>query len=87
MTQGHLTQRVTESKIKMVKQDKFPQMISLVSQLGLSISLPIVGGAFLGQFLDKTFHLYPKMTLFLIFLGVFIAGSNIYFLIKKLEED
>ncbi len=62
-------------------------MISLVSQLGFSISLPIVGGAFLGQFLDKTFHLYPKMTLLLILLGVFIAGSNIFFLVKKLEED
>lgn len=82
-----MTRRVTEFKIKMVKQDKFPQMISLVSQLGLSISLPIVGGAFLGHFLDYRFNLYPRMTLSLIFLGVFIAGSNIYFLVKKLEED
>lgn len=87
MTQGLLTRRVTEFKIKMAKQDKFPQMISLVSQLGLSISLPIVGGAFLGHFLDDRLHLYPRMTLSLILLGVFIAGSNIYFLIKKLEED
>ncbi len=62
-------------------------MISLVSQLGLSISLPIVGGAFLGQFLDDKFHLYPKMTLSLIFLGVIISVSNVYFMIKKLDKE
>ena len=64
-------------------QDKFLTVISLATELGFSISLPIAGGAFLGQVLDKKLNLAPKMTLSLIFLGLFIGLVNIHKIIKE----
>lgn len=61
-------------------------MISLASELGFSISLPIAGGALLGQFLDEKFHSTPRLTLSLIFLGLFIAACNIYIIMKETKE-
>lgn len=68
---------------KKLENDKTISSISLASELGFSISLPIVGGAFLGQFLDNKFHSAPRMTLSLVFLGVFFAIANIYLIMKN----
>ena len=66
---------------------KFLAMISLASELGFSISLPIAGGAILGQFLDSRLHTNPRMTLSLIFFGLIISGVNIFFIMKENEKD
>ena len=71
-----------ESKQKNKDKEKFIPAISLASELGFSISLPIIGGAFLGQFLDNKFNTTPRITLSLVFLGVFLALANIYLIIK-----
>ncbi len=68
-------------------QGKFLAMISMASELGFSISLPIAGGALLGQFLDNKFHTLPKMTLSLLFFGLFIGAANIYIIMKESEKD
>lgn len=68
------------------KRGKLMQVVSFASELGFSISLPIVGGAFLGQFLDSKLGTAPKMTLSLIFVGVFIGATNIYFIIRDIKE-
>lgn len=62
------------------------QVLSIATELGFSISLPIAGGAFLGQLLDKKFGVSPRMTLSLIFLGVFLGAANIYFIIKETKQ-
>lgn len=62
-------------------------MVSLASELGFSISFPIVGGAFLGQYLDAKFHTSPKLTLSLIFLGLVFSICYIYNIIKKLDKN
>lgn len=62
------------------------QVLSIATELGFSISLPIAGGAFLGQLLDKKFNASPRMTLSLIFLGVFIGVANIFFIIKETRQ-
>lgn len=66
---------------------KFLAMISLASELGFSISLPIAGGAILGQFLDSQLHTGPRITLSLIFFGLFIGAANIYFIMKESEKE
>ncbi len=68
-------------------QSKFLAMISLASELGFSISLPIAGGAILGEYLDNKFNTLPRITLSLIFLGLFIGAANIYMIIKESEND
>jgi len=75
------------SKSKSDKQDKFLPVVSLATEFGFSISLPIVGGAVLGQFLDNKLNLAPKMTLSLIFLGLFIGIANIYLIIKEYSQN
>lgn len=67
-------------------RNKFLAMISLASELGFSISLPIAGGALLGQFLDNKFSTSPRITLSLIFFGLFIGAANIYFIMKESEQ-
>lgn len=63
------------------------QVVSIASELGFAISLPIAGGAFLGRLLDTKFHSEPRMTLSFIFLGVFLAGANIYFIVRETRQQ
>jgi F0F1-type ATP synthase assembly protein I len=65
---------------------KFLAMISLASELGFAIALPIAGGAIIGQFLDNRFHTGPRITLSLLFFGLFIGAANIYFIVKESER-
>lgn len=67
-------------------RSKFLAMISLASELGFSVSLPIAGGALLGQFLDGKLNTSPRMTLSLIFLGLFIGAANIYVIMKETKD-
>jgi len=52
--------------------------------LGLLFVLPVVGGAYLGSWLDSQLEGYAMhWTLSLIFLGVFIGGYNVYLFIRE----
>lgn len=64
----------------------FNKALSLTTELGLSIALPIAGGAFLGNLIDKKFATSPRMTLFFIFLGLIIAAVNFYKIYKEMFE-
>lgn len=85
-----LEEKEEEEKPKEDEQkarSRFLAMISLASELGFSISLPIAGGALLGQFLDNKFSTSPRITLSLIFFGLFIGVTNIYFIMKESEQE
>jgi len=79
---------VVKEKLKKRPRDKgrgwsrFLSFAGLTVELGFVIALPIAGGAILGRWLDQKFGLSPKMTLSFIFLGVFLAISNLYQIIK-----
>jgi ATP synthase protein I len=52
--------------------------------LGLVFVLPVVGGAYLGQWLDGLVPGYSlRWTLGLIFLGLIIGAMNVYLLIRE----
>ena len=90
-TKDNLLQEEIEEKghkqQKTKSNDKFLAVVSLATELGLSISLPIAGGAFLGHFLDGKFNSAPQMTLSGIFLGILIGIANIYTLMNKVKAD
>lgn len=69
------------------QRNRYLAMISLASELGFSIALPIAGGAILGQFLDLKLNTAPKLTLSLIFFGLFIGAVNIYYIMKETEKE
>lgn len=70
----------------LMTKSKFWRVMALAFNLGLSIALPIAGGAVLGMILDKRFNTHPQMTLSLLFAGVFVAGGAIYSIIKETKE-
>lgn len=74
-----------EEEIAKDKEEKSDKLVAfgLIGELGFSIALPIVGGAVLGKLLDEKIGTSPKLTLSLIFLGMFFGGFSAYRALKK----
>lgn len=52
--------------------------------LGLLFVLPVVGGAYLGRWLDGLFEGYSlRWTLSLLIVGVALGGANVYFFVRR----
>jgi len=73
-------------RMKQAEQDR-PTLIGqtiYVGTLGLMFVLPVVGGAYLGRWIDGMASGYSiRWTVSLILLGVFIGMFNVYYLIKE----
>jgi len=55
-----------------------------VGTLGLLFVLPVIGGAYLGQWLDSQAADYSThWTLSLILLGIFVGALNVYLFIRE----
>ena len=55
-----------------------------VGTLGLLFVLPVIGGAYLGQWLDSLAAGYStRWTLSLILLGIFVGALNVYLFIRE----
>lgn len=56
--------------------------------LGVVLVLPVVGGAYLGRWLDELASGYSlRWTLSLLSLGVVIGAFNVYWLVKENDRD
>ena len=83
--------RKLQSQVHRIQQSEKEQptllvQTSYIGTLGLLLILPIIGGAYLGHWLDGLATGYSvRWTGSLIVLGVFIGGINIYWLIKQRE--
>jgi ATP synthase protein I len=57
-----------------------------IGTLGLLFVLPLVGGAYLGRWLDSLAEGYSvRWTLSMILLGVILGGINVYLFIRERE--
>jgi ATP synthase protein I len=55
-----------------------------IGTLGLLFVLPVIGGAYLGQWLDSLAAGYSvRWTVSLILVGVFVGALNVYLFIKE----
>jgi ATP synthase protein I len=55
-----------------------------IGTLGLLLVLPVVGGAYLGRWLDDMLPGYSlRWTLSMIFLGLVIGGVNVYLYVRE----
>jgi len=55
-----------------------------IGTLGLLFVLPVVGGAYLGRWLDSMLEGYSmRWTLSLIFLGIVIGAFNVYLFVRE----
>lgn len=77
-----------ENQVKRIKQAQRekPTLVSqttYITTLGLMIVLPIVGGAYLGHWIDSLMAGYSiRWTITLLLGGVVLGFFNVYFLIK-----
>ena len=53
-------------------------------QMGLSIALPIAGGAILGKILDEKFAQYPRCTLTGLIIGILLSFANFWVTVKSI---
>jgi predicted F0F1-ATPase subunit len=53
-------------------------------QIGLSIALPIAGGAILGKILDEKFAHYPTYTLTGLVIGILLSFANFWVTVKSI---
>lgn len=83
----HLKKKIEEQvkRIKKADLDR-PNLLSqtvYIGTLGLVMVLPIIGGAYLGRWLDSMLEGYSlRWTLSLLFTGLIVGIFNVYFLIK-----
>jgi ATP synthase protein I len=89
MDNHHKLQKQVERqarRMKQAEQDR-PTLIGqtiYIGTLGLMFVLPVVGGAYLGLWVDGIVSGYSiRWTISLILLGVFIGMFNVYYLIKE----
>ncbi len=73
-------------RIRKAEQDR-PTLIAqtvYTGMLGLLFVLPVIGGAYLGNWIDSQISGYSvRWTTSLIVLGVMIGGMNVYFYIRE----
>jgi ATP synthase protein I len=73
-------------RIKKAERDR-PTLIGqtvYIGTLGLLFVLPVIGGAYLGQWLDSLASGYSvRWTVSLILSGVFVGALNVYLYIKE----
>jgi len=64
-----------------------PTLISqtiYIGTLGLLLVIPVIGGAYLGRWLDSMATGYSiSWTVSLILVGVFVGGLNVYLFVKE----
>lgn len=91
MKDDQLQEKLEESvktrsrRIKKAEQERQTVLAytSYLGILGLVFVLPIIGGAYLGRWLDDMVEGYSiRWTLSLIVLGIVIGGMNVYFLFR-----
>lgn len=69
-----------------MKRDKGDyRAFAMISQLGISIMVPIILCTLLGSFLEEKYKI--PVTIPFIILGFLAGGRNAYMLIKKISED
>lgn len=55
-----------------------------IGVLGLLFVLPVVGGAYLGRWIDGLFEGYSmRWTLSLMFVGIVVGAVNVYFFVRE----
>jgi ATP synthase protein I len=82
-------QKQVDNQVKRIKKARQEQA-SILAQtlylgtLGLVLILPVIGGAYLGLWLDSMANGYSmRWTLSLLLLGLLIGAINVYLLIKE----
>ena len=78
---------MSEGKGDRSESSRFWQTVATMSSLGWSLVVPIVGGAFLGHYLDRITDQGVKWTVGLLFAGVAMSLYNLYHIMTEQTEE
>lgn len=80
----HLIEKQVE-RMKRAEKER-PTLLAQTASigvLGLLFVLPVIGGAYLGRWLDSLLEGYSmRWTLSMLFLGVVVGAANVYFFVR-----
>ncbi len=80
----HIERQARRMKKAEVDQPTLIAQTVYIGTLGLLFVMPLIGGAYLGQWIDNQISGYSiRWTISLIVLGVFIGGVNVYLFIRE----
>lgn len=80
----HIERQARRMKKAEVDQPTLMAQTVYIGTLGLLFVLPLIGGAYLGHWIDNQMTGYSiRWTVSLIVLGVFIGGFNVYLFIRQ----
>ena len=82
---GTRTTPSSPKKTKKIQSDPW-YYLGFVGNLGISLVLPIAGGAFLGTILDSRWGSHPRATLALLLVGFVISAINLYMTVRRIIE-
>ena len=85
---NHLRKQVERQAQRMKKAERErPTLLGqtvYIGTLGLLFVLPVIGGAYLGQWLDNMATGYSiQWTISLILVGVFVGALNVYLFVRE----
>ena len=86
--QQKLRNQVEKQALRMKKakqeQDTLLSQTIYIGTLGLLMVIPVIGGAYLGMWLDNLQEGYSVFwTLVMLLLGLIIGATNVYFFIRE----
>ena len=56
------------------------------TEIGFSVTLPMLGGVFFGSWLDAKNHSQPKMTLVFLVIGIVVGFVNLWSVVTKFTK-
>lgn len=86
--QEKIEEQVEKAAKRLERADKERSTVlaqtAYIGVLGLLFVLPVIGGAYLGRWIDSLFEGYSmRWTLSLIFLGIVIGAFNVYYFVRE----
>lgn len=86
--QEKLEEQVEKAAKRLERADKERSTVlaqtAYVGVLGLLFVLPVIGGAYLGSWIDGLFEGYSmRWTMSLIFLGIVAGAVNVYYFVRE----
>ncbi len=76
----------TDTKVELKREVQLFSL-GLVRDIGFSIAIPLVLGAFAGAWLDQRFNMRPKFTLSFLIAGLLISIISLYKIVKDIINN
>ena len=78
--------RIEKKQVPIQKSETTIQFLMNASEMGFSLALPIVLGAFFGLWLDGKFQTQPMFTMSFLFVGIFFSFARLFIIVRDYSK-